>query len=103
MIYQKLTTGMGQCLLLIRKHADRDGFELWRRKERCWCYFNNVGAEYFKEFFDMRGELTDISEAEALELIKELRYQGCLFDNFQYCRNHRLQLNRDLWEVQPEF
>ena len=57
MIYQKLTTGMGQCLLLIRKHADRD----------------NVGAEYFKEFFDMRGELTDISEAEALELIKELR------------------------------
>ena len=43
MIYQKLTTGMGQCLLLIRKHADRDGFELWRRKERCWCYFNNVG------------------------------------------------------------
>ena len=32
--------------------------------------FNNVGAEYFKEFFDMRGELTDISEAEALELIK---------------------------------
>lgn len=33
MIYQKLTTGMGQCLLLIRKHADRDGFELWRRKE----------------------------------------------------------------------
>ena len=27
MIYQKLTTGMGQCLLLIRKHADRDGFE----------------------------------------------------------------------------
>ena len=51
MIYQKLTTGMGQCLLLIRKHADRDGFE----------------------FFDMRGELTDISEAEALELIKELR------------------------------
>lgn len=23
MIYQKLTTGMGQCLLLIRKHADR--------------------------------------------------------------------------------
>lgn len=68
MIYQKLTTGMGQCLLLIRKHADRDGFELWRRKERCWCYFNNVGAEYFKEFFDMRGELTDISEAEALEL-----------------------------------
>ena len=32
MIYQKLTTGMGQCLLLIRKHADRDGFELWRRK-----------------------------------------------------------------------
>ena len=24
MIYQKLTTGMGQCLLLIRKHADRD-------------------------------------------------------------------------------
>ena len=48
MIYQKLTTGMGQCLLLIRKHADRDGFELWRRKERCWCYFNNVGAEYFK-------------------------------------------------------
>lgn len=29
MIYQKLTTGMGQCLLLIRKHADRDGFELW--------------------------------------------------------------------------
>ncbi|WP_302796877.1 hypothetical protein [Phascolarctobacterium faecium] len=73
MIYQKLTTGMGQCLLLIRKHADRDGFELWRRKERCWCYFNNVGAAYFKEFFDMRGELTDISEAEALELIKELR------------------------------
>ena len=73
MIYQKLTTGKGQCLLLIRKHADRDGFELWRRKERCWCYFNNVGAEYFKEFFDMRGELTDISEAEALELIKELR------------------------------
>ena len=66
MIYQKLTTGTGQCLLLIRKHADRDGFELWRRKERCWCYFNNVGAEYFKEFFD-------ISEAEALELIKELR------------------------------
>lgn len=51
MIYQKLTTGMGQCLLLIRKHADRDGFELWRRKERCWCYFNNVGAEYFKEFY----------------------------------------------------
>ena len=48
MIYQKLTTGMGQCLLLIRKHADRDGFELWRRKERCWCYFNNVGAEYFQ-------------------------------------------------------
>ena len=42
MIYQKLTTGMGQCLLLIRKHADRDGFELWRRKERCWCYFNNA-------------------------------------------------------------
>ena len=71
MIYQKLTTGMGQCLLLIRKHADRDGFELWRRKERCWCYFNNVGAEYFKEFFDMRGELTDISEAEALELIPD--------------------------------
>lgn len=35
--------------------------------------FNNVGAAYFKEFFDMRGELTDISEAEALELIKELR------------------------------
>lgn len=32
-----------------------------------------AGAEYFKEFFDMRGELTDISEAEALELIKELR------------------------------
>ena len=30
-------------------------------------------CEYFKEFFDMRGELTDISEAEALELIKELR------------------------------
>lgn len=73
MIYQKLTTGMGQCLLLIRKHVDRDGFELWRRKERCWCNFNNVGAEYFKEFLDMRGELTDISEAEALELIKELR------------------------------
>lgn len=73
MIYQKLTTGMGQCLLLIRKHAGRDGFELWRRKERCWCYFNNVGVEYFEEFFDMRGELTDISEAEALELIKELR------------------------------
>jgi len=72
MIYQKLTTGMGQCLLLIRKHADRDGFELWRRKERCWCYFNNVGAEYFKEFFDMRGELTDISEAEALELKKKV-------------------------------
>ena len=34
MIYQKLTTGMGQCLLLIRKHADRDGFELWRRDAR---------------------------------------------------------------------
>ena len=67
MIYQKLTTSTGQCLLLIRKHAGRDGFELWRRKERCWW------AEYFKEFFDMRGELTDISEAEALELIKELR------------------------------
>lgn len=50
MIYQKLTTSTGQCLLLIRKHAGRDGFELWRRKERCWCYFNNVGAEYFKEF-----------------------------------------------------
>ena len=28
MIYQKLTTGMGQCLLLIRKHADWNGFEL---------------------------------------------------------------------------
>lgn len=50
MIYQKLTTGMGQCLLLIRKHADRDGFELWRRKERCWCYFNNYKTtEYIRQ------------------------------------------------------
>ena len=43
MIYQKLTTGMGQCLLLIRKHADRDGFELWRRKERC-CFYLITGT-----------------------------------------------------------
>mgnify|MGYP006981748413 CR=1 FL=1 len=31
------------------------------------------GLNILKNFFDMRGELTDISEAEALELIKELR------------------------------
>ena len=57
MIYQKITTSTGRCLLLIRKYEDREGFELWRRKEQ--------------EFFDLRGELIDISEAEALALIQK--------------------------------
>lgn len=40
-------------------------------KEQCWRYFDNVDSDYFKEFFDLRGELIDISEAEALELIQK--------------------------------
>lgn len=72
MIYQKLTTSTGLCLLLIRKDVGREGFELWRRKERCWRYFDNVASDYFKEFFDLRGELIDISEEEALELMKRI-------------------------------
>ena len=71
MIYQKITTSTGRCLLLIRKYEDREGFELWRRKEQCWRYFDNVDSDYLKEFFDLRGELIDISEAEALALIQK--------------------------------
>ena len=54
MIYQKITTSTGRCLLLIRKYEDREGFELWRRKEQCWRYFDNVDSDYFKEFFDLQ-------------------------------------------------
>ncbi|CAK7035490.1 hypothetical protein [Phascolarctobacterium sp.] len=65
MIYQKVTTGSGRCLLLVRKTENEHGFELWRRSERCWYRFDNNDTDYFKNVLDIRGEVVDISEAEA--------------------------------------
>ncbi len=70
MIYQKITTGTGRCLLLVRKTENAHGFELWRRKERCWYRFDNNDTDYFKNVLDIRGEFVDISEEEARSIME---------------------------------